>query len=358
MADAKRLVDSFWNNSPPVFSIAFQNEHDKKWATAIFDYANQIWSLIESNAESYTWNLVDADRLLALQDRAVNKLLEMFSEVPEDLKDKATFADGRLWHVLNLFTKLPPDEAFEQIVEEMHLIQCGLRSIYECRKRYEENRIGKQIVQLRASDDPRFLKPQNDAWKKLIGNIQAHVGRSSSKTGFKRLYLPHEAKSHQDQAREEVIGKTIAETLSPLYDCSIMESIKRSIKGEFEQLGLWANRNFLDDLDEQNAQMRTPEEGFLSLDDESLNRKSIPVVIDIQSDFEEEFTKNQQDALDEALGSIGRKIFVYRYEHQEIIGRGEGKIIAEALGYSASTVSKYLKHIESQAATIKKIMEM
>ena len=71
---------------------------------------------------------------------------------------------------------------------------------------------------------------------------------------------------------------------------------------------------------------------------------------------ESEITKDQIDALDKELNEIGRKIFLYRYHNQEIIGYGEGKAIAEAVGYAESTVSKYLKLIKEKAPKIQRII--
>ena len=69
-----------------------------------------------------------------------------------------------------------------------------------------------------------------------------------------------------------------------------------------------------------------------------------------------EITQEQIDALDKELTEIGRKIFLYRYQHLEVIGRGEGKVIAKELKCSESTVSKYLKLISEKSSKIEEIM--
>ena len=257
--DAERLADSFWNNSPPVFSIAFQNEDDQKWATTISNVTNKFWEIIQSKFESFEPDRIDVDHLWAAQGWALNKIEEMFLEVPSELRDQANFADARLWYTLNLFGTLSHEQAFEKIVEEMQLLQYGMRSIYECRKRYEENHIGKQIVQLRASRDPRFPCSQDKLWKKLLTDLRPALWQ---------FYLPNQAKNNPNEHRDDIITDTITKIHNSLIDHSITESIRKSIKGEFEYLPRTVKNAARSKRRNQKAQKRQPEEGFLSLDDE------------------------------------------------------------------------------------------
>ena len=110
---------------------------------------------------------------------------------------------------------------------------------------------------------------------------------------------------------------------------------------------------------QQKAWQETNEAGF---DEEPELTKLEMIEERAEHDFEggdvgeSEITKDQIDALDKELNEIGRKIFLYRYHNQEIIGYGEGKAIAEAVGYAESTVSKYLKLIKEKAPKIQRII--
>ena len=158
--------------------------------------------------------------------------------------------------------------------------------------------------------------------------------------------------------------ENLLQDIPPLYELRSALDFTPTVV-ESKQIDAWRNKH---------RQKRYPEGGFVSLDAEvettDGSRTSMLEILEAESEslrtqpqeIEEDFTPEQRRQLEKLLGKTGWDIFEYRYRHPDIIGHGEKKIIAQALGIAESTVGRYIGTqkrigiIEANAEKIQKIL--
>jgi hypothetical protein len=351
------LCKSFCHANPPVLEVWKQlPPSGHEFVTQVIGFIESYHISVYERLDCVDWNAIHIDRLNFHVDRAEEKIFEIFLSLPEVIqKSHANYSDMKLYHILRLFSTYPLLKAITRSEADMRTWLVGRQCLWELHQRLKANPIGRQLVQLKAVQDFDFPQPMPNPLEMLQAEIQPIL---------KNWYMPQEATSHQRDARASSIHLSIVKLLEQMKELPLRDAYTRAAAGELEVLRTQAQNDFISELRKQTAQKRMPEGGIQSLDDEVELEDGTRVPLTSSSatenaqslEIDEDFTQEQLNALDQALGETGRKIFVYRYQHQEIVGRGEGKIIARALEYTPSTVSKYLKIIEAKASMIKKIM--
>jgi hypothetical protein len=250
------------------------------------------------------------------------------------------------------------------------MLQIQFRYIGEIASRLLKMPIGLRILQLKAWEDSGIAPVEKDE----SGNVESYVLKKlleQLRTATWKLWLPQEAKSHQEEGKDEISHILITTKLNELREFDFDDALLQAISGKIE-LRHAANFDVIDELHKQTGPMRNPEGGFEYMDAAG-ERKNEALKLEIlaneslqtqpNEEIEEEFTQEQREQLEQLLGETGLKIFEYRY-HSEITGHGEKKIIAQALGIAESTVGIYIGTknrigiIEANAEKIQKILNI
>jgi len=344
ISEANRLADSFWNDSPPALAWDYEAENLRMFISTIFDYLNEYWKILHQGFKSFNWKGVEAYQLLATQERAWHFLHQMFLEIPDSLKPKANFADARFVHTLCLFLEKPLADAFEQIGREMQLIQCGLWCSYEFKKRCRENPIGHRTALLKMSRDYDFPLSAGAIYGALLASLRPFLNR---------LWLPHEAKSHQQDGKDAVIHTSITKLINTL-DHPPREVFKKVIEGQLEKLGRTVRNDAISELRKQTAAKRQPASGIQSLEEHIQ-----PIGITLQSENEPEalkeeprLTAQKQERLREVLGSTAFKIFEIQLADASLTAQQ----IANLLDLSPKTINRNRQKIREHRSVIETII--
>jgi len=315
------------------------------------ELCNDIWQKAETCSKTFDWSGIPPEGLIKLRVEGLEKECEIDMSVPDE-----TPGNCRLFWMLR--TLLTEAEPFDKLEDDIALIQIGLRCAEEIAQRELENPIGLRLIELKAQRDYKdygISPPEPNPLGELLKLLRRGTGR---------FFLPQEAMSHQDEAKDEVFFETITEGLNKLREVDWKDVLVQVIEGKLEYLGKAAEYDLIDELRKQTKKREIPTDKLQSLDVEIQldDGDTIPFAdtiggTNIDIEIIEELTASQKEKIKNLLGKIAFRVFEFRHEYYRL-NREEAPIstIKKQLGYVKETISRAKNKIKENREEIEKIL--